>query len=257
MNMLRLKPVGTVLMMLFLAFPALANGNAREPHAPPRGWPHTGLYGTFDRNALQRGYQVYKQVCATCHSMNLLSFRNLADLGFKPEEIKALAAEYKVADGPNDQGEMYERPGRPSDAFPKPFPNEQAARAANNGALPPDLSLIVKARNGHENYIYSLLTGFVKPPEGEHVAEGMQFNPYFPGHQIAMPPPLADDSVTYSDGTKASLEQEAYDVSQFLAWASEPHLEARKQTGLKVLIFLAVFTGIMIAVKKKIWSRVH
>ena len=250
-----------ILSVLFLclglaATPAFAE-NALPPHSPPGGWPDAGMFGTYDRAALQRGFQVYKEVCSVCHSMKLLSYRDLRALGFSEPEVKALAANVTVHDGPNDNGDMFDRPGRPSDFFVSPFPNDQAARAANKGALPPDLSLIIKARHGGEDYVYSILTGFGQtPPAGEAMMPGMNYNPYFAGHQIAMPPPLKDDSVTYADGTKATTAQEAKDVAQFLAWASEPTMEVRKQTGLKVLIFLAVFAGIMFAVKKKVWSKI-
>lgn len=246
----------TTLLLGLLALPALASEDGTlPPHQPPAGWPHKGMTGTYDRAALQRGFQVYKEVCSACHSAKLLSYRNLAALGFNEAEVKAIAAEYKVTDGPNDQGAMYERAAQPSDRFVGPFPNDQAARLANNGALPPDLSLIVKARKGHEDYIYSLLTGYANPPVGVKVAEGMYYNGYFPGHQIAMPPPLSDGAVTYADGAKATVERQARDVVQFLAWASEPEMEQRKQTGLKVLLFLAAFLGVTIAVKKQVWRR--
>lgn len=226
------------------------------PHNPPAGWPHQGIFGTYDRAALQRGFQVYKQVCAVCHGMKLLSYRDLADLGFSEAEVKAIAADYTVTDGPNDQGEMFQRPGRPSDAFVSPYANDQAARATNKGALPPDLSLIVKARGGHENYIYSLLTGFGQTPSTqEKMGDNMNYNPYFAGHQIAMPAPLKGDEVTYADGTPASLEQEARDVTQFLTWAAEPKMEVRKQTGVKVILFLVAFAFVMRGVKKKIWKK--
>ena len=239
------------------AAPAMASeSNATPPHEPPAGWPQEGPFGTYDRAALQRGFQVYKQVCSACHSLKLLSYRDLTALGFSEPEVKALAAEATVHDGPNDNGEMFDRPGRPSDSFVKPFPNDQAARAANNGALPPDLSLIIKARKGHESYVYSLLTGFGKTPPGDEIIPAsMNYNPYFPGHQIAMPAPLMDNAVTYADGTSATVEQEARDVVQFLAWASEPKLEDRKQTGLKVILFLIAFAGIMYAVKRRVWSK--
>ncbi len=238
--------------------PAFAAENALPPHSPEGGWHHSGPFGTFDRAALQRGFQVYKQVCSTCHSLRLLSYRNLSDLGFSENEVKAIAAGYNVTDGPNDQGEMFQRPGRPSDGFAKPFPNDQAARAANNGALPPDLSLIVKARHGGEDYIYSLISGYgLTPAKDEKIADGMYYNPYFAGHQIAMPPPLSDGVVTYADGTKATIEQEARDVAQFLTWAAEPKMEERKRTGLKVIIFLVVLAGLMYRVKKKVWSKIH
>jgi ubiquinol-cytochrome c reductase cytochrome b/c1 subunit len=246
------------LLVALSVTPAMAAENDYEPHAPSAGWPHEGAFGTYDRAALQRGYQVYKEVCSNCHSMKLLSYRNLADLGFSENEVKAIAAGYTVADGPNDAGEMFQRPARPSDFFVKPFPNDQAARAANNGALPPDLSLMIKARHGHEDYVYSLLTGFgLTPKGGEKVADGMYFNPYFPGHQIAMPPPLMAGSVTYADGTTASVEQEARDVVQFLTWAAEPKMEVRKQTGARVILFLVLLAGIMYLLKREIWKKLH
>jgi ubiquinol-cytochrome c reductase cytochrome c1 subunit len=248
-----------LVLLVGLMAPAIAGeSDALSPHSPPGGWPHDGPFGTYDRAALQRGFQVYKQVCSACHSLRQLSYRNLADIGFSEADVKAIAAGYTVKDGPNDQGEMFDRPGRPSDPFVKPFANEQAARAANNGALPPDLSLIVKARHGHEDYVYSLLTGFGQTPaEGEKIADGMNYNPYFPGHQIAMPPPLQDDSVTYADGTKATVEQEAKDVVQFLTWAGEPKMEVRKQIGARALIFLFVMAIVMYLLKRSIWNKLH
>jgi ubiquinol-cytochrome c reductase cytochrome c1 subunit len=223
---------------------------------PAGGWPEQGPFGTYDRASLQRGFQVYKQVCSTCHSMKLLSYRDLTALGFSDPEVKAIAAEYQVSDGPNDNGDMFQRPGRPSDRFVSPFANDQAARAANRGALPPDLSLIVKARHGNESYVYSLLTGFGQTPAaGETIATGMYYNPYFPGHQIAMPPPLSEGAVSFADGTPATVDQMAKDVAQFLAWTSEPHLEERHETGFKVMVFLIIMAGVMYGVKKKIWSR--
>jgi len=238
------------------SMPAMAAEDTLPPHAPAAGWPQAGAFGTYDRASLQRGFQVYKQVCSLCHSLKLLAYRDLTDLGFSEAEVKAIAAEATIHDGPNDNGDMFDRPGRPSDFFVSPFPNDQAARAANAGALPPDLSLMAKARHGGESYIYSLLSGFGQtPPAGETIPSGMNYNPYFPGHQIAMPPPLRDDAVAYADGTKATVEQEAKDVAQFLAWAAEPKMEVRKQTGLKVVLFLIVFAGIMYGVKRKVWSK--
>jgi ubiquinol-cytochrome c reductase cytochrome c1 subunit len=191
--------------------------------------------------------------------MKLLSYRDLSDLGFSAAEVKAIAAGYTVTDAtPNDQGEMFQRPARPSDAFVSPYANDQAARASNNGALPPDLSLIVKAREGHEDYIYSILTGFGQtPPASETMGQNMNYNPYFAGHQIAMPPPLMDNAVTYADGTPTTVDQEAKDVTQFLAWASEPKMEVRKQTGVKVILFLVVFAFVMYRVKRRIWKKMH
>ncbi len=215
------------------------------------------MFGTFDKSALQRGFQVYKEVCASCHSMNLLSYRHLEALGYTPGQVKAIAAEYMITDGPGDDGMMFERAGRPADRFKAPFANDQAARAANGGALPPDFSLIVKARAGGEDYLHALLTGYEAPPAGFEMNEGMHYNKYFPGHQIAMAAPLIDGQVAYADGTEASVDQMASDVSQFLAWASEPHLEERKQMGFKVLLFMAVFAGLLFALKRKVWAGAH
>jgi ubiquinol-cytochrome c reductase cytochrome c1 subunit len=222
-----------------------------------QSWSFDGLFGTFDRAAAQRGFQVYKEVCSTCHAVSLLAYRNLAALGFNEDEVKAIAADVKVQDGPNDQGEMFERPGRPSDFFVKPFANEKAARANNNGAYPPDLSLITKARKGGADYVYSILNGYGDPPPGVTVADGMNYNKYFAGHQIAMPQPLQPNQLTFADGTAASLPQEAHDVVTFLSWAAEPELEARKRIGLETILFLIVLTGMLYAVKRKVWAAVH
>jgi ubiquinol-cytochrome c reductase cytochrome c1 subunit len=232
---------------------------AAEGAAPlmQRHWSFDGVFGHFDRAAAQRGLQIYREVCSNCHSLKYIAFRNLAALGYNEDEIKAIAAEYQITDGPNDQGEMFQRPGKPADFFPAPFANEQAARAANGGALPPDLTLIVKARAGGADYVYSLLQGYHEPPAGETGPPGTQYNLYFPGHWIAMPPPLSADQITYADGTQATLEQEAADISNFLAWAAEPTLEVRKQTGLKVMLFLIVLTALFYATKRRIWAHVH
>jgi len=242
---------------LFVGFGLSAQAAEHQEPPPKLDWQHGGIFGTFDRAAAQRGFQVYKEVCSACHSMNLLAYRNLRDLGFSEDEVKAIAAQYKVPGAPNDQGEVVERPATPADHFVKPFPNEQAARAANNGALPPDLSLMVKARAGGENYVAGLLTAFVDPPEDVKVPDGQYYNKYFPGHLLAMPPILNDGSVTYTDGTNATKDREAKDVATFLTWAAEPKLEARKQTGVKVILFLLVFTGLMYGVKRKIWAHAH
>lgn len=233
--------------------PALASGGV---NLPEQNWPHHGAFGTYDRASLQRGFQVYKEVCASCHAMKFLSYRNLEDLGFTPEQVKAIAAEVTVVDGPNDDGEMFERPGRPSDRFKSPFANDKAARASNNGALPPDMSLLVRARPGAEDYIFGILTGYGEAPEDVEMMDGMNWNKYFPGHQIAMAQPLMEGQVTYADGTASTLEQQARDVTQFLAWAADPHMEERKQTGFKVVLFLLVFAGVMLAAKRKVWSGV-
>ncbi len=232
-----------------------ATGADTEPLAQ-QDWSFEGFTGTYDRAALQRGYKVYREVCAACHSMKRVAFRNLADFGYNEAQIKNIAAEYMVTDGPDEDGEMFERAARPSDYFPSPFPNDNAAKAAN-GALPPDLSLIVKARHDGANYVYSLLTGYENPPADKHLADGQYWNKRMPGHVIAMAPPLTDDAVTYEDGTPQTQEQYAKDVTHFLAWGAEPEMERRKALGFNVLIFLIVFTGIMYRVKKKIWADLH
>ena len=221
-------------------------------------WSFSGVFGTFDRGALQRGYQVYKEVCASCHSMNLLYYRNLTEIGLNEDQVKEIAAEYEVADGPDGEGEMFMRPAKPSDRFVAPFANEQAARASNNGANPPDLSLIVEARFDGPDYIYSLLTGYEdEAPEGVELGEGMNYNHAFPGNQIAMAPPLFEGAVEYADGTEATLEQMAEDVTTFLTWAAEPMLETRKRMGVKVILFLIVLSALLYAVKRKVWSDLH
>ncbi len=235
--------------------PAFSAGTAA--HAPAHHWSFSGLFGTFDRAALKRGFQVYKSVCAGCHGLRLVAYRNLMDIGFTEDEVKAVAGEYQFMDGPNDAGEMFERPGKPSDRFKSPFANDEAARASNNGALPPDLSLIVKARLGGADYLHALLTGYREPPAGVQVPEGMHYNEYFPGHNIAMPAPLAEDGVEYADGTKATVEQMSQDVTTFLAWASEPELEERKRIGVKTILFLLLLTGFLYVLKRRIWADVH
>ena len=243
--------------------PAAAPAPAPEPVLPTQSWSFNGPFGTFDRAAAQRGFQVYNEVCSRCHSMNLLHYGDLGPggpgggIGYTEDQVKAFAAQKQVTDGPNDQGEMFQRPGRASDKFVAPFANEQAARAALNGALPPDLSLISKAREDGADYLYGLLNGYKDPPATMKMADGMNYNEYFPGHQIAMPQPLFDDVVTYADGTKATVQQEARDVAVFLAWAAEPTMEERKRTGAKVLIFLLVMTLALYATKRRIWADLH
>lgn len=248
--------LGAVLALLFFA-PAGPARAAGTPKPPAQAWSFDGIFGTFDRAALRRGLIVYRQVCSACHSLNLVAYRHLAGVDFSGDEIKAIAASVEVTDGPNDQGEMFQRPGRPSDKFKAPFANENAARAANNGAYPPDLSLMIKARKGGANYVHALLTGYKDPPAGFQLLEGTFYNAYFPGQQIAMAAPLSEGSVDYPDGTKASVEQMAKDVATFLAWTAEPELEARKRLGLKVLLFLLVLTGMLYALKRMIWSDLH
>jgi ubiquinol-cytochrome c reductase cytochrome c1 subunit len=229
---------------------------ADEPKLPSEHWSFDGIFGTYDRAELQRGFQVYKEVCSVCHALKELYYRDLEAIGFSAEEVKALAAQAQVNDL-NDQGETIQRPGRPSDPIARPFPNDLAARAANNGALPPDLALITKAREGGPDYIFALLNGYAPPPPDIKMGQGMNYNLYFPGHQIAMPPPLVDGSVTFADNTSSTVKQEAHDIVSFLSWAAEPTLETRKKTGLKVMIFLLICAGVFYAVKRKIWAELH
>jgi cytochrome c1 len=237
---------------------------------PPKNmsWSFDGPFGMYDRAALQRGFQVYKEVCSNCHSLSRVAIRNLGDAGgpqFSLEQVNAIAAGYKVPAEPDAQGKIVDEAGQPltragmaSDYFPPPFPNEKAARAAMNGALPPDLSLIIKNREGHENYVYSILTGFgQKPPASEKMARGMNYNPYFPRHQIAMPPPLTNGSVTFADGTPNSVEQEAHDVVTFLTWASEPKMEERKRMGFNVILYLIGLTTLLYFTYRRVWHGHH
>jgi ubiquinol-cytochrome c reductase cytochrome c1 subunit len=231
---------------------------AAESLVPPtQKWSHDGFFGTFDRAALQRGFQVYKEVCSACHAMKQMRYRNLAGIGLSEAEIAAIAAEYETTDGPNDEGEMFQRPSRASDRFKSPFANELAARAVNNGAYPLDLSLIAKNRLGGENYVYALMTGYADAPADMKLADGMNYNKWFAGHQIAMAQPIQPDGVQYADGTPATVEQMSKDVATFLAYVASPHLEARNSLGVKVMLFLFIFTGLLYATKRKIWKNLH
>jgi len=254
--MARYTAVSVALAALLTLAPAVRAADENPP-LPHQQWSFDGVFGTYDRPAMQRGFQVYKQVCSACHPVNHLRFGDLAALGYTPSELKVVAATDQVTDGPTDQGQMYQRSGRPSDPIPGPFPNDKAARAANGGALPPDLSLIVNAREGGADYVFSILNGFKPPPAGFQVPPGRYYNEYFPGHLIAMPPPLSDGVVTYADGTKATVPQMAHDVATFLAWASQPNLEIRHRTGARVFLFLIVAVGVFYAAKRKIWAVVH
>jgi ubiquinol-cytochrome c reductase cytochrome c1 subunit len=279
---------GLLAIGAMLAAPVVAqeeghDGEAATPHFPLRKpelltWSFAGFFGTFDQGQLQRGFQVYREVCAACHGLDLVAFRNLGDEGgphFSEAEVRALAAEYQVTDGPDDAGDMYERPGRPSDYLPSPFPNEEAAAASNNGAAPPDLSVMAKARGvsrgilwtlldfftqyqeAGPDYIHGLLTGYIDPPEGVTVQPGSYYNPYFvAAATFAMPPPLSDDLVTYADGSPQTVDQYSRDVSAFLMWTAEPHLVERKRIGFQAFIFLLVFAGLMYFTKKKVWAAV-
>ena len=256
-------------------------GSVEPDHYPIRlpreqDWTFSGPFGTFDRAQLQRGLKVYREVCSACHGLGLVAFRTLEDLGYSEAQVKTLAAEYEVEDGPDADGEMFTRPAIPSDYFPQPFENDNQAAAANNGAAPPDLSLIAKARavergfptfvfdiftqyaESGPDYIHSLLTGYEEEPEGMEVPEGTYYNPYFiAGKSLSMAPPLSDDLVTYDDGAPQTTEQYSRDVTAFLMWAAEPHMELRKQTGFSVMAFMVLLGGLVFATKRKIWSQLH
>jgi cytochrome c1 len=253
-----------------------ADEQSHETPQPPRQkWSFSGPFGHYDKGQLQRGFKVYKEVCAVCHGMKYVAFRNLEALGYSEGQVKAIASEYKIPDGPNDQGEMFERAGRPADYFPAPWPNENAARARYNG-VPPDFSVLAKAR-GYErgfpwfifdmftqfqehgvDYIHALMIGYKeKPPAGVTLPQGSFYNEYFPGHAIAMPPPLSDKRVDYTDGSPTTVDQYAKDVAAFMMWAAEPHLEARKRIGFQVIIFLLVLSGLLYFTKKKVWAAAH
>ncbi|MBM5783160.1 MAG: cytochrome c1 [Pelagibacterales bacterium] len=242
---------------------ANSSNNSSDPlatsalHPKQMKWNFDGFFGSIDRQSAQRGYQIYKEICSSCHSLKLVAYRNLTELGFSEDEVKQIASEYMVTDGPNDDGEMFERPSIPSDKFVSPYANEQAARAANGGALPPDLSLIIKARHDGPNYVYSLITGYKEAPEGFQMSEGKNYNPYFEGRQISMPAPISDDgAVEYRDGTVAAKEQMVIDVVNFLQWAAEPETEHRKKMGVRTMIFLLILFAVLIAAKNAVWKKV-
>jgi ubiquinol-cytochrome c reductase cytochrome c1 subunit len=272
---------GAAAALIVAAAPAMA----AETTQPPRNsWTFAGPFGRYDSTQLQRGFKVYREVCSGCHSLNLIAFRNLSESGgpeFSEAQVRALAAEYKVKDGPNDSGDMFERPARPADRFPPPFPNKQAAQSANGGAYPPDFSVIAKARTYERgfpwflfdivlqfqeqgvDYITALMNGYEEPEHGVEVPAGKYYNKYFPGHIISMPKPLSDGQVDYPKDANGrpqapeTVDQYAKDVTSFLMWAAEPHLEARKELGFKTLAFLLVFAGLLYFTKRKIWSKVE
>lgn len=269
-------------LLALAVVPALAEEGATPsyPLKKPelQKWSFAGPFGNFDTAQLQRGYQIYKEVCSNCHAMKYITFRNLGQEGgphFSADQVAALAAGYQISDGPNDAGDMFQRPGKPQDHFPSPFPNPQAAAAANGGAAPPDLSLMAKARGvergvfwaivdfftqyqeGGPDYIHALLTGFQDAPPDVKIPEGTYYNPYFMNAASThMPPPLKDGIVTYSDGTPQTVDQYARDVSAFLMWTAEPQLVERKRMGFEVVIFLVVFAGLMFLTKRKVWEKV-
>ena len=272
---LRRSIVLAVIVAASLASAGSPPASAQEASAPPRQhWSFSGPFGLYDRAQLQRGFKVYREVCSTCHSLKLVAFRNLADPGgpaFTEAEAAAVAAEFQITDGPNDQGQMFQRPGRTADYFPAPFANEQAARAAMGGSLPPDMSVLAKARS-HEagfpwfildafrmyqedgpDYIHAILDGYGDPPNGFKLPPSTQYNKYFPGHAIGMPKPLSDKQVEYTDGTAMTVDQYGRDVSAFLMWAAEPTLDARKRLGFQVMLFLIVLTALLYFTKKRVW----
>lgn len=248
------KTVLAAAAALALALPAFAQA-AEEIHIPKEEWSFNGVFGKFDREQVQRGFQVYKDVCSACHSLHYVSFRNFEDLGYSEAQVKTLAAEYEVEDGPNDDGEMFKRKAKPSDRIPGPFANEQLARLANGGALPPDLSLMTKAREGGPDYVYHLLMGYEDPPEGFTVMDGLNYNKYFPGHQIAMAKQVQDGLVTYADGAPNDAAHIAKDVTAFLHWAAEPKLEARHSTGFRVILYALLFAVVAYFYKRRLWAK--
>jgi ubiquinol-cytochrome c reductase cytochrome b/c1 subunit len=267
-------------VLALLSTAVVPTARAQEAAATPamQRWSFAGPFGQYDPEQLQRGFKIYREVCSTCHSLKLLSFRNLADPGgpgFTEAQAAAIAATFQVPDGPNDQGQMFQRPGKIADYFPPPFPNDQAARAALGGGLPPDMSDLAKARTYEEgfpwfiidaftmyqeqgpDYIHAIINGYTNAPSGFAVPPGTYYNKYFPGGAIKMPPPLRDGQVQYPDGTPETLDQYGRDVAAFLMWASEPTLDQRKQLGFQVMIFLIVLSGLLYFTKKKIWHAVE
>ena len=249
-----------ILPLIIIFLGASYNSNAAEKvEYLKTDWTFKGLFGKFDRGALQRGYQVYTEVCSSCHSMKYVSYRNLTEKGgpeFSEEQVKAIAASFEVMDGPNADGEMFTRPGKLSDKFVMPYENVKAAQAANGGAYPPDMSVLVKARGGGVNYIYSLLQGYEDQPADLTLDEGVHYNKYMYGNKIKMANQLSDGLVEYVDGTEASVEQMSKDVTTFLMWTAEPHLEARHQMGFKAIVYLIILTTLVYFSMKRIWSRV-
>ncbi|GAM24213.1 hypothetical protein SAMD00019534_073880 [Acytostelium subglobosum LB1] len=226
---------------------------AQPPEYP---WNHRFPWQSFDHASIRRGHHVYTQVCATCHSLDMISYRHLIDVAYTVDEMKAFTAELTVEDGPDSEGEMFERKAAITDYHPKPYPNQNAARFSNNGALPPDMSLVIKARSRHEDYVFSLLTSYVDPPTGVKIVGGQHFNPYFPGTKIAMAPPLSEGALEFDDGTDNSVSQMAKDVSTFLAWASEPEHDDRKKMGFKIILGLGLIAVPMFYWKRLKWSTI-
>jgi ubiquinol-cytochrome c reductase cytochrome b/c1 subunit len=277
--MKRYRELTTALALAAAMAGAAIPARAQEADAPPlQHWSFAGPFGTYDPAQLQRGFKIYREVCSNCHSLKLLSFRNLADAGgpaFTEAQAAAVAESYQITDGPNDQGQMFQRPGKISDYFPPPFPNDQAARAALGGGLPPDMSTLAKARGyergfpwfifdaftqyqqGGPDYIHAILNGYTDPPQGFVLPPGTHYNKYFPGHAIAMPKPINDGQVKYTDGTPETVDQYGRDVAAFLMWAAEPKLDERKRLGFQVMIYLIVLAGLLYFTKKKVWHEVE
>jgi len=246
------------LIIFFIGFSNLAYSEENKVEFLKNNWSFEGVFGTFDRASLQRGYQVYQEVCSGCHSVKHLSYRNLSEKGgpeFSLEESKAIAAQFEITDGPNEDGEMFTRPARLSDKFASPFPNVKAAAAANDGAYPPDMSVLAKARKGGADYIYSLLMGYEEAPAGYELDDGVYYNKYMPGYKIKMAEPILDGIVEYADGTETTKAQISKDVTTFLVWAADPHLEARHRMGFKVFFFLIILLTLVYLSKQKVWSR--
>jgi len=246
------------LIIFILSANNLASSEENKSAFIKNNWSFEGVFGTFDRASLQRGYQVYQEVCSGCHSVKHLSYRNLSEKGgpeFSIDEAKAIAAQFEVEDGPNEDGEMFMRSGRLSDKFVSPFPNVKAAAAANGGAYPPDMSVLAKARKGGANYIYSLLMGYEEAPTGYELDDGVYYNKYMPGHKIKMAEPIFDGVVQYADGTETTKAQISKDVTTFLVWAADPHLEARHKMGFKVFFYLFILLTLVYLSKQKVWSR--
>ena len=247
-------------LLILIAGATFSASSAEKVEYLKTDWSFKGLFGKFDRAALQRGYQVYTEVCSSCHSMKYLSYRNLAEKGgpeFTEEQAKAIAASFEVKDGPNSDGEMFTRPGKLSDKFVMPYENVKAAQAANGGAYPPDMSVLVKARGGGVDYVYSLLQGYEDPPTDIILDDGVHYNKFMYGNKIKMANPLSDGLVEYADGTNASVEQMSKDVTTFLMWSAEPHLEARHKMGFKAIVYLIILTILVYFSMKRIWSRVE
>jgi ubiquinol-cytochrome c reductase cytochrome c1 subunit len=248
------------LLIIFLSTGSFYLKAAEKVEYLKTDWNFKGIFGKFDRGALQRGYQVYTEVCASCHSMKYVSYRNLSEEGgpeFSEAQAKAIAASFEIKDGPNADGEMFTRPGKLSDKFVMPYENVKAAQAANGGAYPPDMSVLIKARGDGADYIFSLLQGYEDPPSGVSLDDGVYYNKYMYGNKIRMASPLSEGIVEYADGTEATIEQMSKDITSFLMWTAEPHLESRHQMGFKAIVYLIILTILVYLSMKKIWSRIE